>query len=419
MPFTTRDGVRLYWRADGHPDRPALLLLNSLGTDHAMWDGVVRALSGRFRLLRMDTRGHGASDAPPGDYTIAQLAQDALAVLDAAGASKAAVAGVSMGGMTAMQLAITAPERLTAIAICNSTAQVDPKPWTDRALAIRTHGMAAMTDAIMERWFPPATIAANPPWLGTARATFEALDPQGYAGCCMAIAGMAVKEGVPGIATPTLVVAGSLDRATPPATGAEPIAAAIPGARLVSLPTGHISALERPDALASLLADFLEPGGAGALDAGREALFDAGIANRRAVLGDAYVDRALTKQGGFAWEFQQFITRFAWSEVWGRPGLDHRTRRIKSYFAWGTSKAARDGTARTYLNCTEGVRPAPRLCRITLTEVEIRERKCAILGVSLGVRVSHSARSTTSPPVRAHVRKRSELMCPLAFCRDQ
>ena len=328
MPFATNSGTRLYWRTDGHPTQPALLLLNSLGTDHAMWDGVVRTLSGRFRVLRMDTRGHGASDAPPGDYSIAQLAADALAVLDAAGVKRAAVAGVSMGGMTAMQLAITAPERLTAIAICNSTASPPVQPWHDRAAAIRSGGMAAMTDAIMSRWFPPAILAANPAYLGTARATFESLDPQGYAGCCMAIAGMAVKDGLPGIRTPTLVVAGSLDEAAPPAIGAEPIAAAIPGARLVSLPTGHISPLERPDALAAILADFLEPGGGTAVEAGRDALFEAGIANRRAVLGDAWVDRALAKKGGFAWEFQQFITRFAWSEVWGRPGLDHRTRRI-------------------------------------------------------------------------------------------
>ena len=327
MPFVTRDGARLFWRADGHPGRPPLLLLNSLGTDHAMWDGVVRALSGRFRLIRMDTRGHGASDSPPGDYAIADLAADAFAVLDAAGAGRAAVAGVSMGGMTAMEMAAGAPERLSAIAICNSAAAVTPQPWLERAATVRAKGMAALTDSVMARWFPDAVLAANPAWLATARAMFETLDPQGYAGCCMAIAGLAVEARLAGIAVPTLVVVGSLDKATPPATGGEPIAAAIPGARLVSLPTGHISPLERPDALAALLAEFLAPG-EGALEAGRAALFDAGVANRRAVLGDAYVDRALAKQGGFAWEFQQFITRFAWSEVWGRPGLDHRTRRV-------------------------------------------------------------------------------------------
>jgi 3-oxoadipate enol-lactonase/4-carboxymuconolactone decarboxylase len=144
----------------------------------------------------------------------------------------------------------------------------------------------------------------------------------------MAIAGLAVKDRLGEITTPTLVVAGSLDTATPPATGAEPIAAAIPGAKLVTLPTGHISALERPDALAALLAEFFGAGAEDAAQAGRDALFEAGLLNRRAVLGDAWVERALAKKGGFSWEFQQFITRFAWSEVWGRPGLDHRTRRI-------------------------------------------------------------------------------------------
>ncbi|WP_158744316.1 alpha/beta fold hydrolase [Acidisphaera sp. L21] len=328
MPFVTRDGVRLYWRADGHPDRPALLLLHGVGTDHAVWDGVVRALSGRFRLLRMDARGHGASDVPPGDYTIAELAADAVAVLDAAGAAKAVVAGLSMGGMTVMQMAIATPERLTGIAICNSTAEVVPQFWLDRAASVRANGMASMTDAIMTRWFPASVLAAKPAYLSTARATSEAQEPQGYIGCCMAIAGLAVKDGLPAITLPTLVVVGSLDQATPPATGGEPIAAAIPGAQLVSLPTGHISPLERPDALAAALADFFAAGSDDALEAGRLAIFERGIGNRRAVLGDAWVDKALAKQGGFAWEFQQFITRFAWSEVWGRPGLDHRTRRI-------------------------------------------------------------------------------------------
>ena len=328
MPFVTRDGVRLYWRADGHSDRPALLLLNSVGCDHAIWDDVVRALSGRFRLLRMDTRGHGASDAPAGDYTIPMLAADAIAVLDAAGAKRAAVAGLSLGGMTAMQMAVSTPERLTAIAICNSSADIPKQFWLDRVATVRSKGLPAMTDAIMSRWFPPAVLAANPPYLATARATFEALDPNGYAACCTAIAGLAVKDSLPGIRLPTLVVVGSLDQATPAATGGEPIATAIPGAKLVSLPTGHISPLERPDALAAALANFLAPDADSAVAAGRDALFDAGIANRRAVLGDAWVDKALAKQGGFAWEFQQFITRFAWSEVWGRPGLDHRTRRI-------------------------------------------------------------------------------------------
>ena len=285
------------------------------------------ALSGRFYLLRMDTRGHGASDSPAGDTTIAAMAADAVAVLDAAGVAKAAVAGVSMGGMTAMQMAITTPGRLSAMVVCNSSADPPRAPWDQRAAAIRANGTASMTDAIMARWFPPAVIASSPPYLATVRALFEAQDDEGYAACCAAIRDLDVWDGLPAIPVPSLVVNGSLDQATPPAENGDRIAARIPGAKVASLPTGHISPLERPDALAALIAGFLLPVEAPLADA-RQALFDAGLVQRRKVLGNAHVDRSLTKLGGFAGEFQEFITRFAWSEVWGRPGLDHRTRRI-------------------------------------------------------------------------------------------
>ncbi len=327
MPFAIRDGVRLFWRQDGHPDRPALLLLNSVGCDHAMWDGVVRALVTRYRVLRMDTRGHGASDAPAGDYSIAMLAYDAAAVLDAAGVARAHVCGLSLGGMTALHMAAHAPERLHKVIICNSSAEVPRAPWEQRAAAIRADGMAAMVDAIMARWFPPAFIALDPPMLDTMRATFVGLSAQGYAGCCVAIAGHQMLAELPRIAVPLLVVNGSLDIATPPAEHGEKIAAAVPGARMVSLPTGHIPAAELPAALAAQITLFIEDTQT-RLAPAHAAMFDHGVAVRRQVLGDAWVDRALQKRGGFAGEFQEYITRIAWGEIWGRPGLDHRTRRI-------------------------------------------------------------------------------------------
>lgn len=327
MPFARNGGLRLYWRADGHPDKPALVLLNSLGTDLSMWDGVVRALSARFHILRMDTRGHGASDVPGGRTTLAAIGTDVLAVMDAAGVAKAAVAGISMGGMTALQLALDAPERLTAIVVCNSSARVPTEPWDVRAAAVRANGMREMADSIILRWFPDAVRAANPPYLATALATLRGLDPDGYAACCEAIRDMALWDGLPGITVPTLVVNGALDASTPPPEHGDRIAARIPGAHTASLPTGHISALERPDALAGLIAAFLLPA-EHALEDARDALFDRGLAIRRTVLGSAHVDRSLAKLGGFAGDFQRFITQIAWSEVWGRPGLDHRTRRV-------------------------------------------------------------------------------------------
>ena len=149
MPWLTRAGARLFWRSDGDSNgdlgRPALLLLHSLGTSHRLWDGVVDALAPQFHLLRPDARGHGASAAPPGDTTVAELAADALAVLDEAGVAQAAVAGVSMGGMVAMQMALTAPRRLTALALCNSTAELAHEPW-------RRAGWRSSASSACRRW---------------------------------------------------------------------------------------------------------------------------------------------------------------------------------------------------------------------------------------------------------------------------
>ena len=327
MPFAKRDGVRLFWRQEGHPDRPALLLLNSLGSDHAMWDGVASRLTERYCVLRMDTRGHGASDAPPGGYTIATLAADALAVLDAAGVKSAHVCGLSLGGFTALRMAVDTPDRVKKIVICNSSAAVAPEGWQQRAAAIRSGGMASMVEAIMTRWFSPAVLAANPVYLDTLRATFLGLDAEGYASCCDAIAKHSMLGELAHITAPMLVVNGSLDTATPPGEHGERLAAGVAGAKMASLPTGHISAVEEPAQLAALIMDFID-GTEAALTPGRDAMFDHGIAVRRAVLGDAWVDAALKKRGGFAGPFQEYITRIAWGEIWGRPGLDHRTRRV-------------------------------------------------------------------------------------------
>ena len=326
MPIIMRDGVRLYWREDGRREAPPLLLLNSLGTDHTMWNGVVSALGDAFRVLRMDTRGHGASDAPAGDYSIAMLAEDALAVLDAAGVAQAHVCGLSMGGMTVLKLAETAPGRLLRAVVCNSSGQVPAEPWLQRAALVRDKGVGAIADAIMVRFFSPGYRAKNPPEFEAARTGFLGLSSQGYAACCVAIGHLDVWDGLPGITTPVLVVNGSLDEATPPAQHGERIAAAVPGARSVALAAGHVSAIELPAALAGVVRGFLLD--ATGLEAARDALTEAGLVPRRAVLGAAHVERSMAGATAFTAEFQAMITRTAWGEVWTRPGLDFRTRRL-------------------------------------------------------------------------------------------
>ncbi len=256
MPWLTRAGARLHWRSDGDPACPTLLLLHSLGTSHRLWDGVVDALAPQFHLLRPDARGHGASAAPPGDTTMAELAADALAVLDEARVAQAAVAGVSMGGMVAMEMALAAPGRLTALVVCNSTAELAHEPWRERVEIIRQLGVPALAEMILAGWFPREVLRAKPAYLAALRESLGRQDTNGYAACASALAAVSLTPRLPAITLPTLVIAGEHDQATPPATGAEPIAAAIPGARLVRLPTGHLAPLEQPGPVAALLADW-------------------------------------------------------------------------------------------------------------------------------------------------------------------
>ena len=329
MAFVTRDGVRLYWRADGNAGKPPLLLLNSLGTDHAMWDAVMPQLSREFRVLRMDTRGHGASDAPQGDYSIPMLAADALAVLDAADVGRAHICGLSMGGMTALEIAAEYPHRVDRLVGANTSAAMSSEAMRERAALVRDKGMQALVDAVLGRFFSQGFRDRDPPALGTARATLLATDPQGYAGCCMAIAGMALKDRLSRIKAPLLVINGAHDVSTPAAEHGHVIATAVFGARTLTLDAGHISAVEQPRAFAGALIDFLGASeGKKQVAAARQTIFEAGLAVRREVLGDAWVDKALASRNALTGEFQDLITRIAWGEIWTRPGLDPRTRRL-------------------------------------------------------------------------------------------
>jgi 3-oxoadipate enol-lactonase / 4-carboxymuconolactone decarboxylase len=329
MAFVMQDKVRLYWRADGDEGKPPLLLLNSLGTDHAMWDAVMPLLMRDFRVLRMDTRGHGASDAPKGDYTLSMLAQDALAVLDAAGVARAHVCGLSMGGMTALALAIEHPERVEKIIGANTSAQMSPDLMRERAALVRQKGMQAVIDAVLGRFFTQAFRDRNPPLLGSTRATVLATDPEGYAACCMAIAGMKIKDKLARVKAPLLVINGAQDVSTPPAEHGERIATAVAGARSAMLDAAHLSAVEQPEAFAGAVVAFLTGArGDEDLSTARDTLFEAGLVMRRAVLGDEWVDKSLASRNALTGEFQNFITRIAWGEIWTRPGLDQRTRRL-------------------------------------------------------------------------------------------
>jgi 3-oxoadipate enol-lactonase/4-carboxymuconolactone decarboxylase len=321
MPFAYRQNSRHYYRHEGADRAPVLMLSHSLGLDQGMWDAQAADCLPHVQVLRYDTRGHGGSDAPPGDYSIEQLGLDALAVADAAGAQRFAFCGLSLGGMVGQWLGAHAPERLTHLVIANSSPRLtDPAAMDGRRRAVLDGGMPAVAGMVMGRFFSPAVLGSGAPQVDWARRTLLATDPVGYAGCCAAIRDMDQTSALAGIRVPTLVISGDLDVSMPWPAHGDVLARAIPGARAVRLPAAHLSNLERPRSFTAALLGFLLPRA--------DASVETGLPVRRAVLGGAHVDRSIAAATGFTRDFQELITRFAWGAIWARPGLDHRTRRL-------------------------------------------------------------------------------------------
>ena len=257
MPFVRVDGVRFYYRLEGRDGLPVVVFAHSLGVDHGQWDQQAQALLPRFQTLRYDLRGHGASDVPAGDYSIAGLAADALAIADALGIERFAFCGLSIGGMIGQWLGAHAGARLTRLVLANTLPKLaEPARMEERRLAVLSGGMTPVADAVMGRFFTPETLAAGDPAAATVRRTLLATDPVGYAGCCAAVRDMDLTGLSASIHTPTLVIGGDRDASTPWAGPGEALARAIPGARTLVLPTAHLSNLEQPRVFSAALEEF-------------------------------------------------------------------------------------------------------------------------------------------------------------------
>jgi 3-oxoadipate enol-lactonase/4-carboxymuconolactone decarboxylase len=326
MPFTLRGGVRLYWKLEGAETRPPLILLNSIGTDMSLWDQALPYLLPTFRLLRIDTRGHGASDAPDGDYSLAMLADDVAAAMTDAGIAYASVAGVSLGGMMAMQLAIDHPERVGALALICTSGAMESAAWSAQIDTVRAQGSAAIADMAIGRFLSAPYVARHPEIADGLKRALAGQSDAGYAGAAAAIRDMALIDRLAAIAVPTLVVTGAVDVATPYSGHGDLLVATIPGAKHVGVAGAHLPPIEDPATLGAALRGFLlaDPSTTSAA----ETLFQAGLVHRRRVLGDTWVDMSLANRTPFNADFQAMITRIAWAEIWGRPGLDDRTRRL-------------------------------------------------------------------------------------------
>ena len=246
MTMLTIGGETFHVRIDGADDSPALMLCNSLSSDLSMWDDHIPAWAERYRVIRYDHRGHGASVAPAGDYSFDQLGRDAVNILDALGVAKAHWCGLSMGGMTGLWMLTHAPDRIDRAVLANTAAHMGPRElWDGRIRTAQRGGMQALVEATLERWFPEHFRKAAPAAMDRMRAMVLRTPPQGYQGCCAAIRDMDQREAIKRIASPVLVIIGARDPATTPADGAL-IASSIAGAPDVTLDAGHLSNIERP-----------------------------------------------------------------------------------------------------------------------------------------------------------------------------
>ncbi len=323
MAFISVNNTRLYYRLEGGDGKPVVVLSHSIGTDHGMWEPQMPDLLSHYQVLRYDTRGHGASDATGGDYSIEMLARDVLSIVDALGLAQFAFCGLSLGGMIGQWLGAKAPGRITRLVLANSTPQHLPASnWDARRKIVLEKGMAAIADMALQRFFSLETLARGDAYAASVRSTLLATNPVGYAGCCSAIRDMDNTKLLGDIRVPTLVISGDRDQSTPWAGHGEVLARNIANAQVLHLPASHLSNIERPRSFTSALMNFLEPA-IPATDALQQ-----GFAARRSALGDAHVDRAIAAATDFTREFQQLITQYAWGTIWTRPGLGIRTRRL-------------------------------------------------------------------------------------------
>jgi 3-oxoadipate enol-lactonase len=257
VAFAELKDVRIHYELAGPANAPVVMFSNSLGATLSMWDAQMPEVTKKFRVLRYDKRGHGQSSVPPGPYTVEQLGRDAVALLDFLKLDTVHFCGLSLGGQTGMWLGLNAPKRLKKLVLCNTGAKIGaPEAWNSRIDAVRKGGMQAISAAVIERWFTAGFRAKEPAVVSKIQQALESNSPEGYTGCCAAVRDFDCREKLGAIQTPTLVIAGAHDPATPPADGRF-VAEKIPGSHYVELEAAHLSNIEDRDRFTVEVGKFL------------------------------------------------------------------------------------------------------------------------------------------------------------------
>jgi 3-oxoadipate enol-lactonase / 4-carboxymuconolactone decarboxylase len=321
MNFLTINGHVLHYQHVKTNAARTFVFANSLGTDFRIWDGVVERLTPHGSVLRFDKPGHGLSEIPDKPLTISDYVADVIGLMDALDIQKCVFVGLSIGGLIGQQLALAHPDRLYNLVLSNTAPKIGtPASWNDRISTVQTQGIAAILSAVLDRWFPAHFQQTNPAQLTGFRAMLEQTAPVGYVRACEAIRDMDLTADIGRISVPTLCIGGTHDGSTPPDL-VRAMADAIPNARFELIAgAGHIPCAQMPDVVADLILSFIKPIG--------QSLYETGMNTRRAVLGDAHVDRAEGNKTDVDADFQRYITESVWGSIWSRPGISHRDRSL-------------------------------------------------------------------------------------------
>lgn len=302
------------YQLQGTPNSPVLIFSNSLGSEMTMWDEVVPYLLPYFRVLRYTTSPQEV-DKP---CSIGDLGEQVIQLMDELGIESAYYCGLSMGGLIGQWLGIHHPQRFHKIVLSNTGAKIgNDERWNGRIETISKNGMQAIVDDTMERWFTEAFREANPTRVAETKAMFLRSDIKSYSKCCEAIRDADFREQLHQLSVETLVITGDED----PVTNVEQaqfLVNHIPKATLRLLHARHLASTELPREYAEVLIDFFVG----------TSTYEQGMHVRRSVLGNEHVDKANAKINEFNADFQDFITRYAWGEIWTRPDLSKHNRSL-------------------------------------------------------------------------------------------
>jgi 3-oxoadipate enol-lactonase/4-carboxymuconolactone decarboxylase len=295
----------------------------SLGTTSEIWDAVAHGLSKDYRVLRFDLPGHGFSPAATEPFDMADVASAVLELVDSVGGGAFYYAGDSMGSAIGLTIALRHPGRVRRIAaFATAAVHGTPASWAERAAQVRSSGTASLVSASAARWFAPDFLEQEPALGAAVLDHLLGVDDESYALCCEALATYDLTAEARSLTVPAVFVAGEFDIASPPAT-VKALASLVPGARFQLMPgVAHLPVLEDPVVAEQLIRSILPPVGASS------DLYESGMRVRREILGDRHVDEATERITTETADFQEFLTRYAWGEIWDRPGLGRRDRSL-------------------------------------------------------------------------------------------